>query len=95
MCGRLDDDVLEAWAKGLKELKYLSLYGASNHALAGRSMLSIFAAPYLVTFEQWKQYLGTFGGDRQLEGFGLMQSPRSSFVTSLLRLTDGRRRIRR
>lgn len=38
--------------------------------------LVFLAAPYLVTFEQWKKYLSTFGGGRQLEGFGLMQSAR-------------------
>ena len=26
-CGTLDDDVLKAWGKGFKSLKYLSLYG--------------------------------------------------------------------
>lgn len=30
MCGRLDDDVLEAWKKGFKSLRYLSLYGEGN-----------------------------------------------------------------
>ncbi|KAK4047874.1 UV-damaged DNA-binding protein rad7 [Microbotryomycetes sp. JL221] len=59
MCGRLDDDVLKAWAKGFKHLKYLSLY-----------------APFLVTSGQWKEYLSTFGGEHQLEGFGLRQSAR-------------------
>ena len=34
MCGRLDDDVLEVWGKGFKELKYLSLYGQSNLVLS-------------------------------------------------------------
>lgn len=34
------------------------------------------SAPYLVTFQQWIKYLETFGGDHQLEGFGLMQSAR-------------------
>ncbi|KAK4050790.1 UV-damaged DNA-binding protein rad7 [Microbotryomycetes sp. JL201] len=59
MCGRLDDDVLKAWAKGFKNLKYLSLF-----------------APFLVTSKQWVEYLSTFGGDHQLEGFGLRQSAR-------------------
>lgn len=27
LCGRLDDDVLENWMKGFKELRHLSLYG--------------------------------------------------------------------
>lgn len=34
MCGRLDNDVLEAWGTGFKELKYLSLYGTCELDLA-------------------------------------------------------------
>jgi hypothetical protein len=27
LCGRLDDDVIDAWMKGFKELRHLTLYG--------------------------------------------------------------------
>lgn len=79
MCGRLDASVLEAWAKGLRELKYLSLYGSSlrRHRYLTTADADC-TAPYLVTFEQWKIFLRSFGPDRQLEGFGIEQSPRTS-----------------
>jgi len=34
LCGRLDDDVIDAWSKGFKELRHLSLYGASARSLS-------------------------------------------------------------
>ncbi|KAM0790783.1 hypothetical protein ACM66B_004631 [Microbotryomycetes sp. NB124-2] len=37
--------------------------------------LTLFA-PFLVTSKMWVEYLSTFGGDHQLEGFGLRQSAR-------------------
>lgn len=92
LCGRLDDDVLKAWSKGFKQLKYLSLYGASLlpsppvHDACADSRCVTRAAPYLVTFGQWKEYLGTFGGEHQLEGFGLRQSARAFRYPSCLLL---------
>lgn len=80
MCGRLDDDVLRAWKKGFKNLRYLSLYGQC--ARFKSFCASIFTrdvhltAPYLVTHPMWKEYFETFGGDHQLEGFGIRQSAR-------------------
>ncbi|GAA6061024.1 hypothetical protein JCM10212_001080 [Sporobolomyces blumeae] len=41
LCGRFDDEVIDAWSKGLKELRHLSLYGTSQATLsiAGRSFI--------------------------------------------------------
>lgn len=91
MCGRLDGSVLEVWGERLRELKYLSLYGSSLLSMyfainvEKHSLLSLTGtAPYLVTPAQWKAYFGTFKDDRQLEGFGLIQSARELSYRELL-----------
>ncbi|KDE04341.1 hypothetical protein, variant [Microbotryum lychnidis-dioicae p1A1 Lamole] len=62
LCGRLDDSVLDAWAKGFKNLKSLNLY-------APYLVTNTKWREYLATF-------GTGRGQHQLEGFGIRQSAR-------------------
>lgn len=86
LCGMLDDDVLEKWGKGFPQLKYLSLYGTFIFVVRSRLCLRrkltsssrTTTAPYLATNTAWKTYLETFGGDHQLEGFGIRLSVRAS-----------------
>ncbi|SCV71669.1 BQ2448_3257 [Microbotryum intermedium] len=62
LCGRLDDSVLDAWAKGFKNLKSLNLY-------APYLVTNTKWREYLSTF-------GTGRGQHQLEGFCIRQSAR-------------------
>lgn len=81
MVGRLDDSVLKKWVVGLKELKYLSLYGTVSFArprvLCTDSPFPP-PAPYLVTAAGWADYFSSFPDGYALEGFGICQSARVS-----------------
>ncbi|BGP18423.1 hypothetical protein JCM10213_001670 [Rhodosporidiobolus nylandii] len=81
LCGRLDDDVIEAWlttssSPGLKELKHLELY-----------------APYLVTAKKWCEFFERRkeAGAEGLETFRLRMSARFNDLSlaSLLSTSPG------
>ena len=49
LCGRLDDDVIDAWSKGFKELRHLSLYGASARSSQPHVRFFLRLVPVLIS----------------------------------------------